>query len=119
MERAWAMVVRRLAAIHLRRHAHLCRLSAVASSCGKKVGNLQRGGRGRRAFFIRSRQSIRWSMWSNSRAGAAARGAHYNSEESAIAGNLASAVLTGAANPEVTIVLSPWSHHDFLKIGGE
>ena len=56
MERAWAMVVRRPAAIHLRRHAHLCRLSAVDSSCGEKVGNLQRGGRGRRAFLVRSRQ---------------------------------------------------------------
>ena len=58
MERAWAMVVRRLAAIHLRRHAHLCRLSAVASSCGEKVGNLQRGGRGRRAFFIDTRFNV-------------------------------------------------------------
>ena len=62
MERAWAMVVRRLAAIHLRRHAHLCRLSAVASSCGEKVGNLQRGGRGRLAFLVRSRRWIRTTM---------------------------------------------------------
>ena len=56
MERAWAMVVRRLAAIHLRRHAHLCRLSTVASNCGERVGNLQRGGSGRQPFFMRFRQ---------------------------------------------------------------
>ena len=62
MERAWAMVVRRLAAIHLRRHAHLCRLSTVASSCGEKVGNLQREGSGRHAFFVGFRQMIRATM---------------------------------------------------------
>ena len=62
MERAWAMVVRRLAAIHLRRHAHLCRLSTVASNCGEKVGNLQREGSGRPPFFMRFRQMIRTTM---------------------------------------------------------
>ena len=56
MERAWAMVVSRLAAIHLRRHAHLCRLSSVASSCGERVGNLQREDSGRQPFFMRFRQ---------------------------------------------------------------
>ena len=59
MERAWAMVVSRLAATHLRRHAHLCSLSAVASNCGEKVGNLQRGGSGRSPFFVRFPQMIR------------------------------------------------------------
>ena len=92
MERTWAMVVRRLAAIHRRRHAHLCRLSAVVSSCGEKVGNLQREGSGRRPFFVRSRQMIRATMWQKMAAGAGARGAHYNSEVSPIAGNLASSV---------------------------
>ena len=70
MERAWAMVVRRLAAIHLRRHAHLCRLSAVASSCGEKVGNLQRGGRGRLPILVRSRQRYNVTKFGSGRSGA-------------------------------------------------
>ena len=33
--------------------------AASVSNCGERVGNLQRGGRGRRSFLVRSRQSIR------------------------------------------------------------